>query len=418
MAGNRLGASILALLLSATAPALAETIVALMSDNTLRHFDSGLPGTFTKTVALSGIPAAEAVAALDFRPDGSLVVVTRQNLTLRFYFVNPNTGAAVGSNFEIDRTSINAVAFDSYPPGIHPNVDMVVATDDDRMIPFFIAPGVTGGDGTRTLVYDNSTADGDPADEHASANPSIVALATTNSFPGGQAHVFYGIDSLQNSLVRIDYQTGVIDTIGTLRTNPATVLQINSRTGLDISGATGMAYLMFGSGDTTLLVRVDLTTGSVANVGQIGPAPQAGGPTPVDISVLAPTQLSNISTRSRVGTGQDVMIAGFIIQGGASTRAIIRGLGPSLSALGVNGPLADPVLTVFDGNGVQIATNDNWKSSQQAEISGTGVAPSNDLEAAFVGLFPPGAYTAIISGKNNGTGVSVVEVFRLPELTF
>jgi len=136
----------------------------------------------------------------------------------------------------------------------------------------------------------------------------------------------------------------------------------------------------------------------------------------MDISTLPPTDVNNISTRARVGTGEDVMIAGFISQGGASNRLLIRGLGPSLAAFGVNGPLADPVLTVKDANGIQIATNDNWRSNQQTEITQTTLQPGNDLEAAYLGLFPPGQYTAIVSGNGGGTGVGIVEIYKLPDL--
>ena len=394
----------------------AETLVALMPDKTLRHFDTAAPGVFFKTVNLTGIPNAQTVAALDFRPDGSLVLVTTEGNDLGFFFVNPDTGACVNANFLVGVTGANAVAFDTFPLGIHPNVDLAVATETDRMVPLFLAPGQFSGDGNRTLAYDNSSADGDPIDEHAGADPSIVALASTNSALGAKAHDFYGIDSTQNSLVKIEYATGSMDTVATLRNSSGATVLIGFRTGFDISGTTGVPYLMFGSGDVTSLLTVDLTTGLTTNLGQIGPAPQPGGVTPVDLAVLAPTRLLNISTRSRVGTGEDVVIAGFIAPGGAPARFIIRGIGPSLAAFGVANALADPVLTIFDGNGIQIATNDNWKSNQQSAITSTGLAPTNDLEAAFTAVLPAGAYTAILAGKNGGTGVGLIEVFHLPDL--
>jgi hypothetical protein len=126
--------------------------------------------------------------------------------------------------------------------------------------------------------------------------------------------------------------------------------------------------------------------------------------------------VTNLSTRSRVGTGDEVMIAGFIAQGGATTRLIIRGIGPSLTAVGVPNALANPVLAVFNGNGVQIAANDNWRSNQETEIMSTHLQPTNDLEAAIVRTYSPGQYTAIVSGKNGGTGTGLVEIYRLPDL--
>jgi hypothetical protein len=126
-------------------------------------------------------------------------------------------------------------------------------------------------------------------------------------------------------------------------------------------------------------------------------------------------KLLNISTRARVLTGEHVLIAGFIVTGAEPKKVIIRGIGPSLSA--VTGALADPTLELHQGN-TTLAVNDNWKiasngSSQQAEVEATTVPPSNDSESAIVMTLSPGSYTAILAGKNGGTGVGVVEVYDL-----
>jgi hypothetical protein len=130
-----------------------------------------------------------------------------------------------------------------------------------------------------------------------------------------------------------------------------------------------------------------------------------------------PVALLNISTRARVLADQQVLIAGFIITGTDPKRVIVRGIGPSLS--GVGAPLADPVLELHQGS-LTLATNDNWKirpdgTSQQAEIEGTTIPPANDLESAIVMTLNPGNYTAILAGKNGGTGIGVVEVFDLDQ---
>jgi len=119
-------------------------------------------------------------------------------------------------------------------------------------------------------------------------------------------------------------------------------------------------------------------------------------------------QLLNISTRLRVQTGENVLIGGFIITGMDFKKVLIRGIGPSLSTL--NGALADPALELFQGNTL-LASNDNWKDAQQAEIEATGLAPSNDLESAIVRTLAPGAYTAVVQGRNGSTGVGLVEVY-------
>lgn len=126
-------------------------------------------------------------------------------------------------------------------------------------------------------------------------------------------------------------------------------------------------------------------------------------------------QLLNISTRMRVQSGDNSVIAGFIITGTDPKKVIIRGIGPSLR--GLTGTLANPVLELHQGN-VTLATNDDWKTrsdgtSQQAEVEATTIPPSNDLEAAIVTTLSPGSYTAILSGKNSGTGIGVVEVYDL-----
>jgi hypothetical protein len=131
-----------------------------------------------------------------------------------------------------------------------------------------------------------------------------------------------------------------------------------------------------------------------------------------------PGQLLNISTRMRVLTGNNVLIAGFIITGTDPKKVIIRGLGPSLMSLGVPGALADTTLELHQGNST-LATNDNWKiddqtgQSQEATIRATTIPPTNDSESALVATLNPGAYTAILAGKNQTTGIGVVEVYDL-----
>jgi len=134
-----------------------------------------------------------------------------------------------------------------------------------------------------------------------------------------------------------------------------------------------------------------------------------------DLDQSADSQLANISTRGLVETGNDVMIGGFILGNGTgTTNVLIRALGPSLTDQGVSGALADPTLELHDADGTLLETNDNWKDSQQTEIEATGIAPTNDLEAAIITTLPTTALTAIVAGKGGLTGVALVEVYRLP----
>jgi len=134
----------------------------------------------------------------------------------------------------------------------------------------------------------------------------------------------------------------------------------------------------------------------------------------IDPGVFA--ELTNVSTRGFVGTGDSVMIAGFITTGGnGSSQVVVRGIGPTLAAppFNITGTLADPVVTLVDQNGTVVKTNDDWKNTQQAAIQATGFAPPNDLESAMVVTVATGKYTAILSGKNGGTGIGLVEVYKL-----
>lgn len=128
------------------------------------------------------------------------------------------------------------------------------------------------------------------------------------------------------------------------------------------------------------------------------------------------SSLANISTRGFVRTGENVMIGGFIL-GSASgnTNVVIRGLGPSLSQAGLSNVLADPTLELHDGNGSLLISNDNWTddSVSAAQLTASGLAPQAPNESAIFTSMLPGAYTAILAGKDGGTGVGLVEIYSL-----
>ena len=123
------------------------------------------------------------------------------------------------------------------------------------------------------------------------------------------------------------------------------------------------------------------------------------------------SKLANISTRGFVDTGDNVMIGGFIIRH-VATRVIVRAIGPELNG-SVSGALQDTTLELRDVSGSLIASNDDWRSTQEQEIIDTGVPPTDDRESAIVATLNPGSYTAIVHGKDNTTGVGVVEVYDL-----
>ncbi|HEY6152938.1 MAG TPA: aryl-sulfate sulfotransferase [Candidatus Udaeobacter sp.] len=133
-----------------------------------------------------------------------------------------------------------------------------------------------------------------------------------------------------------------------------------------------------------------------------------------DISPLANSKLGNISTRGSVGTGDNVLISGFIVGDVDSATVVVRALGPSLTAYGVSGVLSDPTLTIYDSHGSLIASNDNWQDNvNSVNITKNGLAPTNPSESALVLHLPAGAYTAVVSGVNGATGNALVEVYHL-----
>ena len=163
-------------------------------------------------------------------------------------------------------------------------------------------------------------------------------------------------------------------------------------------------------GNYTAIVRgvANMTGVALAEVYDLNPAPDS--------------TLGNISTRSFVQTGDNVMIGGFIVQGTQPRSVIIRAIGPELTQYGVPNVLADPTLELHDATGALIASNDNWQhtiiggiitASQVRDILNSGYAPGDPRESAIIADLPAGNYTAIVRGANNTTGVALVEVYDL-----
>lgn len=134
-----------------------------------------------------------------------------------------------------------------------------------------------------------------------------------------------------------------------------------------------------------------------------------------DANSTVNSELANISTRGFVLTGTDVMIGGFILGNGNDTGIIIRGIGPSLTQLGIPDALSDPTLELHDGNGALLVANDNWRddANSAAQLTAHGLAPQNALEAGIYAELQPGLYTGILAGQESGTGVGLVEIYNV-----
>jgi hypothetical protein len=134
-----------------------------------------------------------------------------------------------------------------------------------------------------------------------------------------------------------------------------------------------------------------------------------------DTNPGANSQLGNISTRGLVLTGGNVMIGGFILGGNNSTRVVVRGIGPSLVQFGVSPVLTDPTLELHDSNGTLLIANDDWQddATTASQLIALGLAPTDTKESGIIMSLAPGAFTAILAGKNGGTGIGLVEVYNV-----
>jgi hypothetical protein len=243
---------------------------------------------------------------------------------------------------------------------------MQVLTGDDVMIGGF----VIGGTAPKTVVV-------------RARGPSLVAQGIAGALANPFLQVFSGAT-----------QIAANDNFGSL----PNLAQLNASGFAPANALESAVMLTLNPGPYTAIVTGVANTTGVAIVEVF------------EVDAVA-TPLINISTRGRVQTGDNVMIGGFIIQGTGPQTVVVRARGPSLAAQGVPGTLSNPTLQLFSGSTV-IASNDDWGSaSNAAQIQSSGFAPSDSRESAILITLNPGAYTAIVSGTGNTTGVAIIEVF-------
>jgi hypothetical protein len=240
-------------------------------------------------------------------------------------------------------------------------------------------------------VEPNDTGDGDSGPNNLQNYPVLETVSNG----GGMTTVTGRLNSAANTMYRIEF----------FANNP-----------LDPTG--------YGEGQTFLGFK-DVTTGAGgnANFNQSFPqlaanqyvtatATDANGNTSEFSGAIG--QLLNISTRMEVLTGNSVLIGGFIVTGNGNKDVLLRALGPTLHNFGINDFLADPTLDLYSG-ATLLASNDDWKTTQQAAIMATGKAPPDDKEAAIRHTFTAGNYTAIVRGKKSTTGVALIEAYDIDE---
>jgi hypothetical protein len=269
------------------------------------------------------------------------------------------------------------------PAGLVGNVStrLPVGTDDNVLIEGFIVQGPAGS--SKKIIV-------------RAIGPSLAAFGIA--------------DALANPTLEIHDATGA-----TVATNDDwQTTQVGGLITGDQSAAIGASQLAPSNGLESAIIA-DLAPGNyTAVVRGLGNTVGTGVVDAYDLSAASPAMLANIATRGLIQTGDKLMIAGFIVQV-APVKVVIRAIGPSLSAFGIANALADTTLQLRDQNGAIVRENDDWRTDQEQELLNTGLQPTNDLEAALVQTIPPGQYTAQVRGKNDTSGIGVVQVYFLDE---
>jgi hypothetical protein len=234
--------------------------------------------------------------------------------------------------------------------------------------------------------------------------PELTQYGITNALANPKLELHNASGALIGS--NDNWQTTIIG--GIITSNQVSAIQNSGHAPTEASESAIIADLA--PGNYTAIVRGVGNTTGVALVEAY------------DLSPGATSSLGNISTRSFVQTGDNVMIGGFIVQGTGTKRVIIRAIGPELTRYGITNPLANPKLELRDAARVLIGSNDNWQttiiggiitSNQISDIQNSGHAPTEASESAIIATLEPGNYTAIVRGVNNTIGVALVEVYDL-----
>jgi len=366
--------------------------------------------------------------ALALQSDGRILVggqFSQVDLSLRFNLARLNTNGSVDLTFNPGNGplgNVNAIV-------IQPNGAIIIGGE------FTSYDGFNRGGIARVLA--NGTLDFS-FDSGAGTGGNVFALALQHDgriVLGGSFIQYAGINRtsiarvLSNGALDLEFNPAPNGVVQSLAIEPDDrILVGGSFTLIDVFGRNRIARLnTTGSVDTTFdpgLGCLGSLTNDATQVRSIalqlfGHVLAGGVFTSYDNSLRfnvvrlfdGSASFQNLSARAHVFTGEQILIVGFIIGGTENKMVLIRGLGPSLAGLGVPGPLANPTLSLFDHTATLIAANDNWKSMQQAQIQATGLAPSNDFEAAILATLSPGAYTAFLQGKGATTGIGLAEIY-------
>lgn len=284
----------------------------------------------------------------------------------------------------------------SYNPGADTIVTSLAVQADGKVVVGGQFQGLGGGTGTTTREFIgriNTDGTVDPGFDPGAEN--FVQVVSVQ--PDGKilaAGWFEGLGGGTGVTIR--------EYIGRINANGTVDTTFNPGADFVVYTLATQPYgkILFG-GDFTTLGGGGMGTASRSHIGRVGEDVLAAG-----------SGLLNISTRLAVGTGDNVLIGGFIITGSDPKTILLRGIGPSLGVAGVVGALDDTTLELHFPDGT-VVSNDDWRDSQEQEIIDTTIPPTDDAESAILATLDPGAYTVILQGKNSTTGIGLVEAYAL-----
>ena len=284
-----------------------------------------------------------------------------------------------------------------------------------------------------TIIAGNTAAAGGPdvaafLSQFTSEGFNLIGVAdSSNGFTASSDKTGTAASPLPPGLSVLADNGGPTDTMALLVGSPAIDAGGSSAPPTDQRGASRVGVSDIGAFEFggALPTPTPTPTPTATPLGTATPTPTPGTtPTPTPTPTVAPGLVGNVSTRLPVGTDDNVLIEGFIVQGpaGSAKKIIVRAIGPSLIPFGITDALANPTLEIHDASNAIVASNDDWgitqlggliMADQSAEIAASGFAPGNDLESAIIANLPPGSYTAVVRGLGNTVGTGVVDAFDL-----
>ncbi|MDP9099002.1 MAG: hypothetical protein M3N48_08410 [Verrucomicrobiota bacterium] len=377
-----------------------------------------LTGVLTPVGPL-GVPQNSPVAGIAFAQDGTLYAAIDDQL----YRLNKATGAATIVNASSPYFGVSSVSGLAVTVGISDFLNIstranVGTGENVEIVGFMIRPQASSSPSPQPTPSPGPSASPTPAGSPTATPTATVSPSPSASPPPGTKEV----------MIRAIGPSIKIDGVAVSGTLSDPTLTLYNQAGVPIAfndnykdntaaeqARIAQAGLTPRDDRESVLVRTLPEGVYTAIVRGKGDTSGIAVVEVYDTSAGNGEKLPNISTRSNVGTGDNVTISGMIVGGSLQKRVIFRGIGPSLSSKGVANALQDPFLQLYDANGTSIASNDNWKQQDPAtvtDIMGSGLAPSDDRESVIAVTLTTGAYTAVLRGNgSNSTGIGLVEAY-------